>query len=142
MGQGHFGCSAPVCSVPVPGTEPAALSVPLADAAGPADLPPQLPELADWLERLRERRELRGLRWTAARRRPGAAPGPAVAAAAAAPAVKPSAAGGGGQGREEDREVEEEAEKMEAKCSEKQAKQSCSNVEREVSPLPAGSPSA
>ena len=92
VGQGHFGLSVPVCSVPVPGTAtgPAALSVPpaaaaaaAAAAAGLADLLLRLPELADWLGRLHGQREQRGLRWTAAQLQPGAAPEPAAATTAA-----------------------------------------------------------
>lgn len=103
VGQGHFGLSVPVCSVPVPGTAigPAALSVPPAvAAAGLADLLLRLPELADWLGRLRGQRERRGLRWTAAQLQPGAAPEPAAATTAAGLATELSA------GKEEKRRDE------------------------------------
>ena len=94
VGQGHFGLSVPVCSVPVPGTAtgPAALSVlpaaAAAAAAGLADLLLRLPELADWLGRLRGQRERRGLRWTAAQLQPGVAPEPAAATTAAGQATE------------------------------------------------------
>ncbi len=91
VGQGHFGLSVPVCSVPVPGTAtgPAALSAPpaaaaaAAVAAGLADLLLRLPELADWLGQLHVQHERRGLRWTAAQLQPGAALEPAAATTAA-----------------------------------------------------------
>ncbi len=91
VGQGHFGLSVPVCSVPVPGavTGPAALSAAppaaaaVAAAAGLADLLLRLPELADWLGRLHVQHERRGLRWTAAQLQQGAALEPVAATTAA-----------------------------------------------------------
>lgn len=109
VGQGHFGCFAPVCSVPVPGTEPSALSVLYVAvavafaAAGLADLLLQLPELADWLERRHGQHELHGLHWTAARQQPGAVPEPAAATAVAALAIKLSAAENQRQVKERER---------------------------------------
>ncbi len=108
VGQGHFGLSVPVCSVPVPGTAtgPAALFVPpaaAAAAAGLADWLLRLPELADWLGRLRGQHERRGLRWTAAQLQPGAAPEPAAATTAAALAKELST----GKERGEERRGEE-----------------------------------
>lgn len=100
LGQGRFGLTVPVCSVPVLGTVtgPAALFVPPAAAAAAAvaaavaagldDLLLRLPELADWLGRLHGQHERHGLRLTAEQLQPGAAPEPAAATTAAAPATK------------------------------------------------------
>lgn len=102
-GRGHSERSALVCSVPVPGTAtgPADPFVPPADAAaGLADL--LLPELADWLGRLRGQRERRGLHWTAAQLQPGAAPEPAAATSAAVLATEPSTGGEGEETRRDE----------------------------------------
>lgn len=79
-----------------PGTGPAGPSVPPV-AAGLVDWLLQRPEPADWLGRLRERRELHGPHWTAAQQQPEAVPEPAAATTAAAPAVKLSANQRGGK---------------------------------------------
>lgn len=96
LGQGHFGLSVPVCSVPVPGiaTGPAALFVPpaAAAAAGLGDLLLRLPELADWLGQPRGQHERHGLHLTAAQLQPGAVPEPAAATTAAVLAIKLSTA--------------------------------------------------
>lgn len=114
VGQGCFGRSAPVYSVPGTATESAAPIDPLAAvvvvaAAGLADWLLQLPELADWLGRLRGQRELHGLHWTAAQLQPGAALEPAAATAAAAPATELST--GGKDEREEEKQGEERIKK-------------------------------
>lgn len=93
LGQGRFGLTVPVCSVPVLGTVtgPAAPFVPpaaAAVAAGLDDLLLRLPELADWLGRLHGQHERHGLRLTAEQLQPGAAPEPAAATTAAALATK------------------------------------------------------
>lgn len=115
VGQGRFGRSAPVYSVPGTATESAAPIDPLAAvvvvaaAAGLADWLLQLPELADWLGRLRGQRELHGLHWTAAQLQPGAALEPAAATAAAAPATELST--GGKDERREEKQGEERIKK-------------------------------
>lgn len=95
LGQGHFGLSVPVCSVPVPGiaTGPVALFVPpAAAAAGLGDLLLQLPELDDWLGQPHGQHERHALHLTAAQLQPGAAPEPAAATTAAVLAIKLSTA--------------------------------------------------
>lgn len=111
VGQGRFGRSAPVYSVPGTATESAAplAAVVVVAAAGLADWLLQLPELADWLGRLRGQRELHGLHWTAAQLQPGAALEPAAATAAAAPATELST--GGKDERREEKQGEERIKK-------------------------------